>query len=169
VVIIDVVDMLDNGPAQALYTRQFYELLHSRLRPGGVVAVQGLEFSHSDDKPHAALARTLRSVFSQVHSYRATVPSFLSSWGFLLASDWLDANHWQAEDIDRRIERKLGPLWLDHLDGDYLKACFVMDRETRFLLAQPGPVLEDGVPFVAPPDIEEIEFGPAQLPALART
>ncbi|MBN0825726.1 fused MFS/spermidine synthase, partial [Pseudomonas aeruginosa] len=71
VVIIDVVDMLDNGPAQALYTRQFYELLHSRLRPGGVVAVQGLEFSHSDDKPHAALARTLRSVFSQVHSYRA--------------------------------------------------------------------------------------------------
>ena len=35
VVIIDVVDMLDNGPAQALYTRQFYELLHSRLRPGG--------------------------------------------------------------------------------------------------------------------------------------
>ncbi|WP_216824296.1 hypothetical protein, partial [Klebsiella pneumoniae] len=130
-------------------TRQFYELLHSRLRPGGVVAVQGLEFSHSDDKPHAALARTLRSVFSQVHSYRATVPSFLSSWGFLLASDWLDTNHWQAEDIDRRIERKLGPLWLDHLDGDYLKACFVMDRETRFLLAQPGPVLEDGVPFVA--------------------
>ncbi|HGE2015675.1 fused MFS/spermidine synthase [Pseudomonas aeruginosa] len=169
VVIIDVVDMLDNGPAQALYTRQFYELLHSRLRPGGVVAVQGLEFSHSDDKPHAALARTLRSVFSQVHSYRATVPSFLSSWGFLLASDWLDTNHWQAEDIDRRIERKLGPLWPDHLDGDYLKACFVMDRETRFLLAQPGPVLEDGVPFVAPPDIEEIEFGPAQLPALART
>ena len=169
VVIIDVVDMLDNGPAQALYTRQFYELLHSRLRPGGVVAVQGLEFSHSDDKPHAALARTLRSVFSQVHSYRATVPSFLSSWGFLLASDWLDTNLWQAEDIDRRIERKLGPLWLDHLDGDYLKACFVMDRETRFLLAQPGPVLEDGVPFVAPPDIEEIEFGPAQLPALART
>lgn len=169
VVIIDVVDMLDNGPAQALYTRQFYELLHSRLRPGGVIAVQGLEFSHSDDKPHAALARTLRSVFAQVHSYRATVPSFLSSWGFLLASDWLDANHWQADDIDRRIERKLGPLWLDHLDGDYLKACFVMDRETRFLLAQPGPVLEDGVAFVAPPDIEEIEFGPAQLPALART
>lgn len=69
-----------------------------------MIAVQGLEFSHSDDKPHAALARTLRSVFAQVHSYRATVPSFLSSWGFLLASDWLDANHWQADDIDRRID-----------------------------------------------------------------
>ncbi|MCU1719017.1 spermidine synthase [Pseudomonas sp. 5P_3.1_Bac2] len=166
VVIIDVVDMLDNGPAQALYTRQFYQLLHSRLRPGGVVAVQGLEFSHSDDKPHAALARTLRSVFSQVHSYRAAVPSFLASWGFLLASDWADPAHWQGDDLDRRIERKLGPTWLDHLDGDYLKACFVMDKETRFLMAQPGPLLEDGVTFIAPPDIEEIEFGPAQLPAL---
>ncbi len=51
VVIIDVVDMLDNGPAQALYTRQFYELLHSRLRPGRVVAVQGLEFSTATTSP----------------------------------------------------------------------------------------------------------------------
>ena len=32
VVIVDVVDMLDNGPAQALYTRQFYERLRRRLR-----------------------------------------------------------------------------------------------------------------------------------------
>lgn len=166
VVIIDVVDMLDNGPAQALYTRQFYELLHARLRPGGIIAVQGLEFSHCDDKPHAALARTLRCVFGQVHSYRAAIPSFLSSWGFLLASDWLAPNLWSAEEIDRSIDQRLGPLWLDHIDGEYLKACFVMDRETRFLLSQPGPVLEDGVHFTAPPDIEEIEFGPAQLPAL---
>ncbi|MBB4865113.1 spermidine synthase [Pseudomonas nitritireducens] len=166
VVIIDVVDMLDNGPAQALYTRQFYELLTTRLRPGGIVAIQGLEFSHSDDKPHAALARTLRCVFDQVHSYRCPIPSFLSSWGFLLASNWFDPSAWSAEDIDRRADFKLGPLWLDHLDGAFLKACFVMDRETRFLLAQPGPVLEDGVTFVAPPDIEEIEFGPAQFPAL---
>lgn len=166
VVIIDVVDMLDNGPAQALYTRQFYQLLHARLRPGGLLAVQGLEFSHSDDKPHAALARTLGCVFSQVHSYRTQVPSFLASWGFLLASDWFDPDQWLAEDIDRRIAHRLGPLWLNHVDGAFLKACFVLDRESRFLLAQPGPVLEDGVPFVAPPDIEEIEFAPAQLPAL---
>src|SRR5262249_47926390 len=50
VVIVDVVDMLDNGPAQALYTRQFYELLYRRLHPQGIVVVQGLEFSFLDDE-----------------------------------------------------------------------------------------------------------------------
>ena len=33
-----------------------------RLRPGAIVVVQGLEFSFLDDRAHAALARTLRTV-----------------------------------------------------------------------------------------------------------
>ncbi|HQU47347.1 MAG TPA: hypothetical protein PK867_31380, partial [Pirellulales bacterium] len=107
-VIIDVVDMLDNGPAQSLYTRQFYELLRSRLRPGGLVVVQGLEFSFIDDKQHVALSRTLRTVFPEVHSYRVHIPSFLSSWGFLIASDWFAPSEWSPGEIDRAIANRLG-------------------------------------------------------------
>ena len=157
VVIIDVVDMLDNGPAQSLYTRQFYELLHRRLRPGGLVVVQGLEFSFLDHKAHAALARTLRSVFSEVHSYRVQVPSFLSSRGFLFSSEWLSPAEWPAREIDRAIETKTGSRWLVHLTGDFLRSCFSLCKETQFFLSLAGPILEDGVAFVPPPDIEDIE------------
>ena len=165
VVIIDVVDMLDNGPAQSLYTRQFYELLKRRLRPGAIVAIQGLEFSFADDKAHVALARTLRTVFAEVHSYSALIPSFLGGWGFLVASDWFRPQEWPAADIDRTIEARLGP-WLDHVSGDFLKACFVHCKETLFALSQAGPVLDDGVPFVAPPEIAEAEPSTAQFPVL---
>ena len=165
VVIVDVVDMLENGPAEKLYTRQFYELLRKRLKPDGIVAVQALEFSFADDRPHAALARTLRTVFPEVHSYRALIPSFLGSWGFLIASDWLRPAEMRSEDLDRAIESRLGNVWMDHLTGDYLKSCFVMDKETSFLLSLPGPILEDGVPFVLPPDVEDVEPPFAQLPA----
>lgn len=157
VVIIDVVDMLDNGPAQALYTRQFYELLHRRLRPGGIVVVQGLEFSFLDDKEHAALARTLRTVFPEVHSYRVHVPSFLSCWGFLIASDWFSPAAWTADEIDRAIEVKVGTWWLEHLTGEFLRGCFSLCKETRFLLSLPGPILEDNVPFIPPPGIEDVD------------
>jgi spermidine synthase len=157
VVIIDVVDMLDNGPAQALYTRQFYELLRRRLRPDAILAIQGLEFSFIDDKAHAALSRTLRTMFSEVHSYQAVIPSFLGAWGFILASDWCRPTDWREDEIDRRIERKLGTDWLDHLTGDYMRSCFSLCRETRFLLSQPGPILEDGVDFVPPPEIDDID------------
>ncbi|HKD37587.1 MAG TPA: fused MFS/spermidine synthase [Pirellulales bacterium] len=163
VVIIDVVDMLDNGPAQSLYTRQFYELLHRRLRPGGLVVVQGLEFSFLDHKAHAALARTLRTVFPEVHSYRVHVPSFLSCWGFLIASDWFLPQNWAADEIDRAIEAKI-PQWPDHLTGEFLRGCFALCKETRFLLSLPGPILEDGVPFVPPPEIEDIEPPTIEFP-----
>ena len=164
VVIVDVVDMLDNGPAQALYTRQFYETLRRRLRPDAIVVVQGLEFSFMDDKPHAALSRTLRTVFPEVHSYRVHIPSFLGSWGFLLASDWAVPGQWRADDIQRTIEDRLGLTWLTHLDPEFLKAAFCLCKETQFLLSQPGPVLEDGVEFVPPPNIEDIEPPYAEFP-----
>lgn len=164
VVIIDVVDMLDNGPAQALYTRQFYELLRRQLRPGGLVVVQGLEFSFLDHKAHVALARTLRAVFPEVYSYRVTVPSFLSSWGFLIASDWFVPSEWTAAEIDRSATAKLGTQWLGHLTGDFLKSCFTHCKETQFLLSLPGPILEDDVPFVPPPDIEDVEPDAGQFP-----
>jgi spermidine synthase len=164
VVIIDVVDMLDNGPAQSLYTRQFYEHLRRRLRPNAIVVVQGLEFSFIDDKPHVALSRTMRSVFPEVHSYRVGIPSFLGTWGFLIASDWFRPSEWTTDEIDTSISRRLGPQWLNHANGEFVKAAFSHCKETLFLLSQPGPLLEDGVEFVPPPYIEEVEPPFAQSP-----
>ncbi len=135
VVIIDVVDMLDNGPAQSIYTRQFYEHLRRRLNPDAVVVVQGCEFSFLDDKPHAAMSRTLRTVFPEVHSYRVDIPSFLSSWGFIIASDWFRPDRWSVDEIERTIQRKLGGDWLDHITGEYLKNVFSLCKETQFSLA----------------------------------
>lgn len=165
-VIIDLVDMLDNGPAQKLYTRQFYQMLRPRLRPDALVAIQGMEFSFVDDKAHAALVRTLRSVFPEVHSYRAHIPSFLSSWGFIIASDWFRPNDWSAQDIDRAIENKLGLHWLDHVTGDFVRSSFSLCKETLFLLSQPGPILEDGIEFIPPPYIEDVESAFVQFPIL---
>lgn len=166
VVIIDVVDMLADSPAFNLYTRQFYQQLRKRLRPEAIVMVQGLEFSFSDYKQHVALVRTLRTLFSEVHSARITVPSFLGSWGIIMASDWATPRNLSADGIDRLIEQRLGHDWIDHLNGEFLIASYAHCKETRYLLAQPGPILEDGVLYVPPPDAEDIDPTRAKLPAL---
>ncbi len=149
VVIVDVVDMFDNGPAQALYTRQFYQHLRRRLRSGAVVAIQGLEFSFLDQHSHTALSRTLHTAFAEVHSYRVDVPSFLGSWGFVLASDWCAPIQWSAAELNQRIHARLVPDHLQHLTGEFLISRFSLCQATRASLARSGPLLEDGVVFGA--------------------
>lgn len=176
VIVIDIVDMLEGGPAQLLYTRRFYQLVRERLAPGGIVVVQALELSHMDAQQHAAVARTLRTAFPQVWSYRAPVPSFLSSWGFLLASDWADPWKVSEEEIDRRIrERLVGPAAtppLEHLDGQFFRALFGLDLGLRRELAKDGPVIEDDKPlaFAADPTDPYLEdrwsAGPGLVPVV---
>ena len=166
VVIIDVVDMLADGPAFDLYTRQFYEHLRKRLRPEAIVMVQGLGFSFSDLKQHLALVRTLRTLFSEVHSARVAVPSFLGTWGIIMASDWATPANMSATTIDHLIEQRLGHDWMDHLNGEFLISSYSHCKETRYLLAQPGPILEEGVRYIPQPDVEDIDPTRAKLPAL---
>ncbi|MBI3723151.1 fused MFS/spermidine synthase [bacterium] len=159
VVVIDIVDMLEGGPAQLLYTRRFYELVRGRLSPGGIVVVQGLELSHMDAQQHGAVARTLRAVFPQVHSYRAPVGSFLSSWGFLLASDWADPWAVSSVEIDERLRERLAPLAsIDHMDGQFFHSMFGLDLALKKELAKDGPMIEDDKPLVFPPNPDDPIF-----------
>lgn len=169
VVIIDVVDMLTNGPAKSIYTVEFYRHLKARLRPGGIVAVQGMELSHTDYKNHAALVRTLKTQFSEVHSYRCCVPSFLATWGFVVASDWLRPDDaWTPASIDALIDARVGHGWMGHLDGAFLASCLTLCKETRHHLALPGPILRDAFDFVTPADVESVNMPVRSYPNKTR-
>jgi len=165
VVIIDVVDMLENGPAQRIYTREFYAHLRNRLRPGGIVVVQGMEFSHVDHVQHAALVRTLRTNFSEVHSYQSHIPSFVSPWGFVVASDHVRPYEYSAASIDAQIQRKLGTEWMQHVDGNFMLSRFELCAATRRMLSMPGPTLGDDLSFVKPADIEFVSEPIAVFPS----
>jgi len=172
VAIIDLTDFIDASPVFNLYTRQFYQLLKRHLRPGGIVVVQGLEFSSSDWAQHAALSRTLGAVFPIVRSYRAYVPSFACTWGFLTASSDVDPASKNPSLIDRRVAERLTRR-LRSYDGLAHQALFTMPKDLRDLLARAGPILEDGKPEVlaelfAEEDVVEPGLEPpARAPVLA--
>jgi spermidine synthase len=142
VVICDITDFLDHGPAMRLYTREFYELIRRRLNPGGVLIVQALETSNCDWEEHAMLVRTVGQAFSVVRSYTAFVPSFIYTWGFLAASDTVDPLKLGTEQVDARIAHRLTSE-LRSYDGITHRGLFSLAKDLRALLAEPGPILED--------------------------
>lgn len=138
VIIVDLTDMLPEGPACGLYTPGFFSTLKQHLAPGGVMAVQGLGLSAIDHAGHVALAGMLRPLFKEVHSYGEFIPSFLQAWGFILASDWFSPRAWTARAIDMVISLRL-PARPLLLDGAYLHARFALAPPITQALAAADP------------------------------
>jgi spermidine synthase len=142
VVIADITDFLDHGPAMRLYTKQFYELVASRLKPGGVLIVQALETSNCDPEEHAMLVRTVGEAFPVVKSYTTFISSFMYLWGFLVASQTVDPSKLTEDEVDERVASRLTSE-LKSYDGVTHRGYFALPKDLRALLAAPGPVLDD--------------------------
>jgi spermidine synthase len=145
---VDVTDLLDEGPARALYTEEFYRIVRRRLARPGLVIVQGLPLSPLDCDQHSVLLATLKAVFPIVRSYKTFVPSFWTDWGFLIASEDLDPVAVPDEELADRIRRRLlippaplGPL--SFYGAEEHKPLFHIPGSLRALLEGSGRVLKD--------------------------
>lgn len=143
VVIIDVLDSKIEGPARALYTKQFFQLLKTRLAPGALMTIQASKLSELEYESHSLIKRTLKSVFGEVHSYRASIPSFFGDWSFLLVSDWFNPLKMSNKAFDETLNSRVGSSPIKHVDGEYFLSSFHFSRSLRHKLNETGPILED--------------------------
>ena len=120
VVIIDVPDPLEEGPAYLLFTREFYTLLRDRLKPGGVAVAQS-----------------------------AFVPAFASTWGFVISSLGPDPSALSPDEVDRRIgERISGEL--GYLDGIALRGMTSVPKYLREAVANERRIITRDNPLYVP-------------------
>ena len=84
VIILDLPEPLEEGPALRLFTRQMCELVQTRLAPGGLAACQSGS-AGPQGRLLPDLYATFRAVFPRVVPYGAYIPSFMDFYGFLVA------------------------------------------------------------------------------------
>jgi spermidine synthase len=101
VILVDLGDPTEGSPALSLFTREFYELVFSRLTPKGVACFQGEDLQPNRLALHARMVNTISSVFPYVATYPYLMPSFHSLCGHILASKDLDP---RAIDLGDRLE-----------------------------------------------------------------
>lgn len=144
VVIVDVCDALEDGSALALYTPQFYQRVRECLTEQGLLVVQAMELSTLDHADHVTVHRMLRDVFRRVASYATFIPSFWSSWGFIVSSDTIDVAARTPADVDADLrDRKLTEI-LSHYDGETHRHMFSLPRGVRDAIAGNDATL-DGI------------------------
>ena len=145
VVIIDLVEPLEAGPACLLYTKEFYQLVRERLNRNGILSVQSGASSWTNLHNFAAIINTLKSVFSIVCPYQVYVPSFVDLWGFATASDSIDPVKLSSGEIDSRISVRL-PKKLKSYDGIGHCALFTLPKHIRHQLAITRRIITDRKP-----------------------
>jgi spermidine synthase len=144
---IDLVEPLEEGPACMLFTREFYQLVHDRLTPGGTMTMQAGMTKVGELGFFTAIHRTLSQVFPVVAGYQAFISCFGTPWGFVAASRKVDPTTLAPAAVDRLIaERATGPL--SHWDGITHQHCFALPRYIRLAIDAQTRVSTDANPLI---------------------
>lgn len=146
VIIIDLPDPLEKGPARLLYTREFYRIAQQRLVHGGIISVQAESASWTDMEGFTAVINTLKTVFPVVRPYRTHIPSFTGEWGFASAAESLDPTELTPEEINARIQARISTE-LKSYDGLTHQAIFTLPRHIRQQLAKTKNIITDSEPI----------------------
>lgn len=144
-VVLDISDPIEAGPAVHLYTKDFYDLVKRKLRPGGVVVTQsGPASIFNYHECFSAINNTLKQSFAHVEAYTVDIPSFGSAWGFNVASDADLA----ACNIDDEISARVtgGHAALQHYDAQTHAAMFNLNKQLRQGLKNEARVITEANP-----------------------
>jgi len=148
VIIIDLADPLEQGPARLLYTQEFYQIVKRKLGPGGIMSVQAESSEWTNLDNFTAIVNTLRNIFPIARPYQVHVPSFLGLWGFVSASQSLDSSELTPEEIDTRISTRISKEMKSY-DGLTHQAMFTIPKHIRQQLAASKRIITDKEPISA--------------------
>jgi spermidine synthase len=146
-IVVDLVEPLEEGPACLLFTREFYGLVRDRLTAGGAMTMQAGMTKVRELDFFTSIHRTLREVFPVVAGYQSFISCFGTPWGFIVASRKNDPCAQSASDVDRRIaDRVKGTL--AYWDGQTHQHAFHVPRFIRQAIDAQTRVVTDAHPLI---------------------
>jgi spermidine synthase len=146
IIIIDLPDPIEEGPAYLLYTSEFYKIVSNRLTDEGIISIQSGSASLNELLNLTAVYNTLKSTFPIVNVFKADMPCFGGPWGFCAASKKHDATRLSADEVDRKIsERSL--VGLRFYDGETHRGMFSLPKYIRDAMESQQRLITDNEPL----------------------
>ncbi len=146
-IVSDLVEPLEEGPACRLYTREFYATVRDRLTPTGTFTMQAGWTKVGDISFFTSINRTLQEAFPIVAGYQTFVSCFGVPWGFIVASKKIDPRRQDPATIDRLIAERIGKP-LQYWDGLTHQHAFALPRHLRLALEAETRIATDERPLV---------------------
>eukprot|EP01100_Stratorugosa_tubuloviscum_P003649 TRINITY_DN188_c0_g1_i1.p1 TRINITY_DN188_c0_g1~~TRINITY_DN188_c0_g1_i1.p1 ORF type:complete len:326 (+),score=140.13 TRINITY_DN188_c0_g1_i1:1232-2209(+) len=153
IIIMDLCDPIEDGPAYLLYTQKFFHLLKSKLSPNGILVTQsGPGSINTMHEVFCPVFKTLSTVFPVVSPYTVYVPSFFDFNSFIIALNsneiQYDPRHKTSIIINELIESKIkdGENALKYLDGPSYIGLFALGKDVKVKLAKTTEIITEDNP-----------------------
>ncbi len=131
VIIMDLADPIEGGPAYKLYTQEFYRMAKEKLNRGGLLVTQsGTAGPHNYDEAFTVIRSTLASVFPKTLGYVAYVPAFWNPWAFTIAALDSHAALPPPAGFDKLVQARIAKP-LRFLDGETAQHLFSLPTYIR--------------------------------------
>ena len=145
VILLDLVDPLEGGPAYLLYTDEFYHIAKKRLNPGGVLVTQSGPVGLPNHKEcFTTIFHTLSEVFAHTTAAQVHVPAFETLWGFTIASDE-PLLPLSGDELDSAIATRVDKS-LRHYDSETHRGMFALPKFLREGIAAETRINRDDAP-----------------------
>jgi spermidine synthase len=149
VILSDLPNPHEDGPAQLLFTREYFQICADAMNDDGVFAMQAGSANENYPACMASCIKTLESmadVFPHVAGYFGIVSTFFQPWGFVLASKRHDPLALTEEEIaERHQERGVSNRYYT---PRFHRALFTLPEYLLRAVETEGRILTDAEPFV---------------------
>lgn len=139
VIVVDATDPTPSGPSLLLYSRQFYELVKSKLEDGGAFVTQATVFG-SDQ--YVRIYSTVKKVFGNASCFHSFVKSFGDDWGFVVATKNGKSIAKEKNEVRMWIKNKLRKD-LRYLNEETYVANFSVSNEIKKKIEKGSKIIED--------------------------
>jgi spermidine synthase len=147
VVLSDLPNPHEDGPAQFLFTKEYFQIAADVMGDDGVFAMQAGSANENYPACMASCIKTLQSmdVFAHVAGYYGIVSTFFQPWGFVLASKKHDPLTLNAEEVARRMAAR--GVETRYYTARFHHALFTLPEYIHRSIETEARVLTDAEPF----------------------
>jgi len=137
VILSDLSDPIESGPAYRLFTQEFFRQIRSKLQPDGAFTIQAGPTGPVELHQHTRIVRTLKTVFAAVQPYSIYAPTYGGPLGFALAAQDPIPPRPEPEQIDQILSQQLDPERgaLQFIDGITLLGLYQVPAHLRRAIA----------------------------------
>ena len=150
VIIIDVPDPIERGPAYLLFTQEFYRLAKDRLNDQGLIVAQaGATGPSFFEQSFASVAYTMSTLFPAIYPYEAFIPSFGCTWGFVMGSLGPNPLALDIQKVDSLLAQRVTST-LRYYDGTTHRGMFSIPKYLRDAIAKETRLITKENPVFLP-------------------